>query len=133
MKLSSQAEAALQRILNRRGRDLLSPLYPLAQLGLALSALLGGDRATVSKAYQELFQLWKDADADLEPRRSARQEYQPSSHHWFAMLSAPLGRVDEADQDLSEGSPNATSGRGLPSQLGAPPVCRDELSRPPAA
>jgi len=41
-----------QKILEHRGWDPLSPMYPLAQLGLARAAALTGDTAKARKAYQ---------------------------------------------------------------------------------
>ena len=66
LKLGKGAEAAaeFQKILDHRGWDPLSPLYPLAHLGLA------------RKAYQDFFALWKDADADLPILIAAKKEYE---------------------------------------------------------
>ena len=69
MKLRQRSEAAaeFQKILDHRGYAPLSPLYPLAMLGLA--------RATESqKAYNDLLTLWKDADAKLPLLLTARKE-----------------------------------------------------------
>lgn len=79
LRLGNGAEAAseFRKILVRRGQTevLVSTLYPLAQLGLARSAALTGDTAQARKAYEELFELWKDADADLQILIEARKEY----------------------------------------------------------
>jgi serine/threonine protein kinase/Flp pilus assembly protein TadD len=63
-------------ILDHRGWYPLSPLYPLAQLGLARAAALSDDKPTARKAYQDFFALWKDADATLPPLTAARAEYE---------------------------------------------------------
>ena len=65
------AAAEFQKILDHRGYAPLSPLYPLAQLGLA--------RATQSrKAYEDFFAGWKEADAELPILRVAKSEYDRS-------------------------------------------------------
>jgi eukaryotic-like serine/threonine-protein kinase len=71
------AAAEFQKILDRRGQGevLVSTLYPLARLGLARSAVLTGDTAQARKSYEEFFELWKDADADLPILIEAKKEY----------------------------------------------------------
>jgi tetratricopeptide (TPR) repeat protein len=67
LKQNAEAATAFQSILNHRGYAPLSPLYPLAQLGLA--------RATQNrKAYEDFFAAWQEADADLSLLRTARRE-----------------------------------------------------------
>ncbi len=77
MKLNRWAEAATEfkTILAHRGWYPTSPLYPLAQLGLARAQAAAGDNASARTAYQDLFVLWKDADANLPALVAARQEY----------------------------------------------------------
>jgi serine/threonine protein kinase/tetratricopeptide (TPR) repeat protein len=75
LKSGAQAAAEFKTILAHRGWYPTSPLYPLAQLGLARSQVAGGDNASGRTAYQDLFSLWKDADANLPALISARQEY----------------------------------------------------------
>ena len=70
-----EAATEFQKILDHRGVDALSPLYPLAQLGLARAAALSGDTATSRKAYQDFLALWRDADPDIPIYREARAEY----------------------------------------------------------
>jgi len=72
------AEAAreFQTILDHRGWSPLSPLYPLAHLGLARAAILQGDTAKARKEYQDFLALWKDADADLPILIEAKKEYE---------------------------------------------------------
>jgi serine/threonine protein kinase/tetratricopeptide (TPR) repeat protein len=71
-------EAALefQKILDHRGWNPLSPLYPLAHLRLARAATLQGDTTKARKSYQDFFALWKDADADLPVLIEAKKEYE---------------------------------------------------------
>jgi hypothetical protein len=69
LKLGGRAEAAaeFQKILDHRVYAPFSPLYPLAQLGLA--------RPTQNrKAYDDFLALWKDADAELPLLLAARKE-----------------------------------------------------------
>ncbi|MBL8205869.1 MAG: protein kinase [Blastocatellia bacterium] len=69
------AAREFQVILDHRGWEPRSPLFPLAHLGLARAALLTGDTAKASKSYQDFFALWKDADADLPVLIEAKKEY----------------------------------------------------------
>ena len=73
----AEAAAEFQKIIDRRGQGevLVTTVYPLARLGLARSAALGGDMAEARKSYEHFFELWKDADADLPILIEARKEY----------------------------------------------------------
>jgi hypothetical protein len=51
-------------------------LYPLAQLGSARAAALAGDTAKSRTAYEEIFKMWKSADAELPILIEAKREYQ---------------------------------------------------------
>ena len=75
LKRGAEAAAEFQKILNHRGWDPISCLYPLAHLGLARAAELTGDVAGTRKAYQDFFALWRDADADLPILIEAQKEY----------------------------------------------------------
>lgn len=70
------AAAEFQRIIDHRGWDVLSPLWPMAHLGLARAATLQGDLTRARKAYEDFFQLWTDANADLPIMIEARREYE---------------------------------------------------------
>jgi predicted Zn-dependent protease len=78
LKLGRGTEAAVefQKILASRGYAALSPLYPLAHLGLARAAALQGDVAKAHTAYQDFLALWKDADADIPISIEAKKEYE---------------------------------------------------------
>lgn len=76
LKRGREAAAEFQKILDHRGEALLSPLYPLAHLGIARAATLTGDVEGSRKAYQDFFALWKDADPDLPILQQAREEYE---------------------------------------------------------
>ncbi|HEY6401865.1 MAG TPA: hypothetical protein VI479_10680, partial [Blastocatellia bacterium] len=64
-----------QKIIEHRGWDTLSPLWPLARLGLARAMALQGDVAKSRQAYEYFFRLWNDADADLPILIEAKIEY----------------------------------------------------------
>jgi eukaryotic-like serine/threonine-protein kinase len=49
--------------------------YPQAQLGLARAHAMAGDKADAKKAYEALFETWKNADADLPMLVAAKKEY----------------------------------------------------------
>jgi hypothetical protein len=53
----------------------LSPLYPLAHLGLARATVMG-DAAKARKAYEDFFALWKDADGDIPVLLETKKEYE---------------------------------------------------------
>src|SRR5258706_8385335 len=72
---SNEAAAEFQKILDHRGIEPSSPLYPLAHLGLARASVLSGDTAKARKEYQDFLAVWKDADADLPVVQQAKDEY----------------------------------------------------------
>jgi tetratricopeptide (TPR) repeat protein len=72
----AQAAAEFRTILDHRGWHPLSPVYALAQLGYARASAQSGDTANARKAYQDFFDLWKNADAKLPYLTEARQEYE---------------------------------------------------------
>jgi tetratricopeptide (TPR) repeat protein len=74
-KAASEAEAEFQKILDHRGWDPTSPLYPLAYLGSARASALRGDAGASRKAYQNFFALWDGADPDIPIFQEARKEY----------------------------------------------------------
>jgi tetratricopeptide (TPR) repeat protein len=69
------AAAEFRTIIDHRGWYPFSPLYPLAQLGLARAAALNGDKAGAGKYYQDFFALWKDADPTIPILIQAHAEY----------------------------------------------------------
>ena len=75
-KAGAEAAAEFQKILDHRGVEPASPLYPLAHVGLARAATLMGDTARARKEYQDFLALWKDADSDLPIQVEARKEYE---------------------------------------------------------
>jgi len=75
-KNGAAAAKEFQAIIDHRGWYPLSPLYPLAQLGVARAAANEGDAAKARRAYQDFFKLWKDADSSIPILVAARQEYE---------------------------------------------------------
>jgi serine/threonine protein kinase/tetratricopeptide (TPR) repeat protein len=71
-----EAAREFQKILDHRGWQPATPLYSLAQLGLARAAILQGDTAKARKTYQDFFALWKESDADLPMLVEAKREYE---------------------------------------------------------
>jgi hypothetical protein len=70
------AASEFQKILDHRGWLPLSPLYPLAHIGLARAASLTCDTAKARQSYQDFFALWRDADAELPILIEAKKEYE---------------------------------------------------------
>jgi len=71
-----QAAAEFKTILDHRGWFPLSPLYPLAHLGMARAAALAGDKSKAGKFYLDFVTLWKDADPTIPVLIAARAEYE---------------------------------------------------------
>jgi tetratricopeptide (TPR) repeat protein len=72
---SQAASAEFQKIIDNRGLDVVSLLYPLSHLNLGRAARLEGDLAKGRKAYQDFLALWKDADPDIPILKEAKAEY----------------------------------------------------------
>jgi tetratricopeptide (TPR) repeat protein len=64
-----------QKILANPGIDPLSPLYPLAHLGLARAYAMENNQAASRREYEKFFDMWKNADADVPVLKQARAEY----------------------------------------------------------
>jgi tetratricopeptide (TPR) repeat protein len=71
----TESAAEFQRILDKPGITLNSPIGPLARLGLARAFATGGDAAKARTAYQDFLTLWKDADPDIPILKQAKAEY----------------------------------------------------------
>lgn len=72
---ASEAAAEFQRLLDHRGTEPFSPFLAMAPLGLARARLAAGDVAGARRAYEQLFEEWKGADADVPVLIQAREEY----------------------------------------------------------
>jgi serine/threonine protein kinase/tetratricopeptide (TPR) repeat protein len=70
-----EARAEFEKILGHRGWTFWPPFVPLSHLGWARAAAMTGDVETASRAYQDLFTLWPNADPDLPVLADARREY----------------------------------------------------------
>jgi len=71
----SAAAGQFQDIIAHRGEAPTSPLFALAQLGLARAAAMTGDRDAARRAYDSFLAGWAEADRDLSPLSEARREY----------------------------------------------------------
>jgi Tfp pilus assembly protein PilF len=76
LKAGADAATEFQSVIDRRGEDPESQLFPLAHLGLARAKLLTSDTAAARRFYARFLELWRDADAALPALVSARQEQQ---------------------------------------------------------
>jgi tetratricopeptide (TPR) repeat protein len=72
---ASAARAEYQRVLDGRGADPFAPIVPLAYLGVARAWALEGENRKSRAAYDQLFDLWREADPDLAILQRARAEY----------------------------------------------------------
>lgn len=75
LKDGRAAIAEFQDIVNRRREVPASTILPLAHLGLARAAMLVNDKELAATTYQQLFELWKNAEPDLGPLQLARVEF----------------------------------------------------------
>jgi tetratricopeptide (TPR) repeat protein len=75
MHRGNDAAAEFQRILDHRGLNGNSPLGALAHLQIGRAYAMSGDPAKAHAAYQDFFQLWKDADPDIPILKQAKAEY----------------------------------------------------------
>jgi tetratricopeptide (TPR) repeat protein/predicted Ser/Thr protein kinase len=71
----AQAAAEFRKIVEHRGVTPVSEVHALARYGLARAAALGDDAGAARTAYQDFFELWKDADPDIPILQRARREY----------------------------------------------------------
>jgi eukaryotic-like serine/threonine-protein kinase len=67
----ADAIAAFQLLVEWRTWDLN---HPIAWLGVARGAQLAGDTPRARRAYEQFFEMWKDADADVPVLVAARAE-----------------------------------------------------------
>ena len=71
------AEAAVefQKVLSHRGLTGNEPIGALARLQMARAYAVQHDTAKAKEAYQEFFDLWKEADPDVPVLKDARKEW----------------------------------------------------------
>jgi hypothetical protein len=69
------AATEFRKILVRQGLIMNGSVWPLSQAQLAHALALSGDTAKARSAYQDFFQLWKDADPDIPILKQAKSDY----------------------------------------------------------
>jgi len=69
------AAGEFQKFLDHRGIVINFPLGALAHLGLARAYAIQGDTGKAKAAYQDFFNLWKEADPDIPILKEARAEF----------------------------------------------------------
>jgi hypothetical protein len=74
MHRGAEAAAEFRKILAHRGIVLGDPMDAMARLQLARAFVMSGENAQARAAYEDLFQLWKNADADFPVLRQARAD-----------------------------------------------------------
>jgi eukaryotic-like serine/threonine-protein kinase len=72
---ADNAAGQFRKILANRGVDGISPLSPLAWLGLARTLHVEGKNEASRAVYRQLFAFWKNTDEDLPVLLQARGEY----------------------------------------------------------
>ena len=83
MHKGADAAAEFQKIADHKGANWgatwvhpnWGQYYSLAYLGMARSYALAGDTARAKKAFQDFFELWKDADPNIPVLKQAKSEY----------------------------------------------------------
>jgi eukaryotic-like serine/threonine-protein kinase len=85
----SKASDDFKKVIDHRGWPEWEIFAPLAQLGLARTYAMQGDRDNSRKAYEDFFTTWKDADPDIPLLRQAKTEYKKLTATAPATGSAP--------------------------------------------
>jgi tetratricopeptide (TPR) repeat protein len=85
LRVSKGAEAAAEfrKIVDHKGANwgatwvhpYWGQFYSLSHVGLARAFVLAGDTAKAKKAFQDFFELWRDADADIPILIEAKKDY----------------------------------------------------------
>ncbi|HEY2353074.1 MAG TPA: protein kinase [Candidatus Acidoferrum sp.] len=70
-----QAAAEFQKIVDWRGVVINEPIGALAELELARSWALAGEKQKSRTSYEAFLKLWKDADEDIPVLQQAKAEY----------------------------------------------------------
>jgi tetratricopeptide (TPR) repeat protein len=76
----TEAAAEFQRILDHRSIVLVDPMDAMARLQLARALALAGDTAKAKSTYNDLLELWKNADPGMSMLVQARAEYAKLRH-----------------------------------------------------
>jgi hypothetical protein len=69
-----RAAQEFQHVIDQRSESADSMLYPMSLLGRARAASAAGDRGAAEQYYAQLFEVWRNADKDLEPLVEATRE-----------------------------------------------------------
>jgi tetratricopeptide (TPR) repeat protein/predicted Ser/Thr protein kinase len=83
LRKGAEAAAEFRKILDHKGASWGSTwkypnwglYYSISYLGLARGSALAGDTAKAKKAFQDFFELWKDADPGIPILQPAKAEY----------------------------------------------------------
>jgi eukaryotic-like serine/threonine-protein kinase len=83
MHRGAEAAAEFQKIVDHKGANWGATWvhpnwvqrYSLSYLGMARGYALAGDTARAKKAFQDFFELWKDADPDIPVLQQAKADY----------------------------------------------------------
>ena len=83
LRKGAEAVAEFQKIVDHKGANwgatwihpYWGQFYSFSYLGTARGSALAGDTAKAKKAFQDFFELWKDADSDIPVLQQARAEY----------------------------------------------------------
>jgi len=83
LRKGAEAAAEFQKIVDHKGANWGSrweypywgQFYSLSYLGMARGFALTGDVVKAKKAFQDFFELWKDADPDIPVLQEAKKEY----------------------------------------------------------
>jgi tetratricopeptide (TPR) repeat protein/predicted Ser/Thr protein kinase len=83
LRKGAQAVAEFQKIVDHKGinwgatwvHPYWGQYYSLSYLGMARGFAYAGETAKARKAFQDFFELWKDADPDVPILRQAKVEY----------------------------------------------------------
>jgi eukaryotic-like serine/threonine-protein kinase len=73
LEQADQAAAEFRKILDHRGQDPITPLYPLARLGAAQALVLQQEVSRAQEHLAAFFADWKDADRDLPAFATAKR------------------------------------------------------------
>jgi hypothetical protein len=83
LKRGADAAAEFRKVVDHKGANWgatwMHPnwgqYYSLSHFGLARACVLVGDRANARKAFEDFFQLWKEADWDIPILQEAKTDY----------------------------------------------------------
>jgi DNA-binding winged helix-turn-helix (wHTH) protein/tetratricopeptide (TPR) repeat protein len=71
----AEAAAKFQKILDHRGVVGSEPIGALAHLQMGRALALSGEKGKAKSAYEDFFEVWKEADSEIPILKRARVEY----------------------------------------------------------